>query len=98
MGWSRDKSLFPRSCSLGFPWEATNRRVVLCGVKRRRPPNRRYSMRSFAISSLLAIVALVGPGPGLLPAEEVTVTLKTPLSPPGWALLERELLRANTAA
>src|SRR5262249_42608522 len=47
---------------------------------------------------LLALVALVGPGLGLLPAEEVTVTLKMPLSPPGWALLERELLRANTAA
>ena len=34
-----------------------------------------------------------------LPAEErATIQIETPLPPPGWALLERELLRANTAA
>ena len=34
-----------------------------------------------------------------LPAQEhATIQIKTPMSPPGWALLEREVLRANTAA
>src|SRR5262245_1224936 len=32
------------------------------------------------------------------PAGEVTVTIRSPMSPPAWALLQRELLRANTAA
>jgi hypothetical protein len=31
-------------------------------------------------------------------AGDVTLTVDTPMPPPGWALLERELLRANTAA
>ncbi len=31
-------------------------------------------------------------------AADPVVTIDTPMSPPGWALLERELLRANTAA
>jgi hypothetical protein len=31
-------------------------------------------------------------------AEPVTLTIKTPMEPPSWALLERELLRANTRA
>lgn len=30
--------------------------------------------------------------------EEVTIAIDTPVSPPAWALLERELLRANSAA
>ncbi len=33
-----------------------------------------------------------------LPAEKSTLTIDTPLSPPVWALLERELLRQNSAA
>jgi hypothetical protein len=31
-------------------------------------------------------------------ADETVLHVKTPMSPPNWALLERELLRANTAA
>src|SRR4051794_15785703 len=31
-------------------------------------------------------------------ADDVTVRVATPVAPPGWALLERELLRANAAA
>ena len=31
-------------------------------------------------------------------AEEATVVIATPMTPPGWALLERELLRANSRA
>ena len=31
-------------------------------------------------------------------AGETVVAVKRPLSPPAWALLERELLRVNTAA
>src|SRR5688500_16585889 len=30
-----------------------------------------------------------------LAAEEVTIRIDTPLAPPAWAVLERELLRAN---
>jgi hypothetical protein len=37
-------------------------------------------------------------GGSQLEAGEATLTVDTPLPPPGWALLERELLRANTAA
>ena len=29
---------------------------------------------------------------------EVKISVQTPMSPPGWALLERQLLRANAAA
>src|SRR5437762_11353950 len=29
---------------------------------------------------------------------DVTLSVRTPMSPPAWALLERELLRANAAA
>ena len=32
------------------------------------------------------------------PAAEPSLVVQTPMSPPAWALLERELLRANTAA
>ena len=35
---------------------------------------------------------------GAATAAEPVLSIETPLSPPGWALLERELLRANTAA
>src|SRR5262249_23667862 len=34
----------------------------------------------------------------VLPAGEVKFSLEKPMSPPAWALLQRELLRANTAA
>lgn len=44
---------------------------------------------SFALPLLLAAPLL---------AEEVTIRIDTPLAPPAWAVLERELLRANTAA
>jgi hypothetical protein len=30
--------------------------------------------------------------------HELTLHVKTPMAPPAWALLERELLRANAAA
>src|SRR5690348_4424258 len=33
-----------------------------------------------------------------LTAGEVSIAIETPLPPPGWALLERELLRANSQA
>src|SRR5262249_12588769 len=31
-------------------------------------------------------------------AKDITVTIDTPLAPPGWAVMERELLRANSIA
>jgi hypothetical protein len=36
--------------------------------------------------------------PGASIGRETTVTITTPMSPPAWALLERELLRANSRA
>src|ERR1700737_2005589 len=35
---------------------------------------------------------------GSAPAAEPVIEIKTPMSPPAWALLERELLKANSAA
>jgi hypothetical protein len=51
----------------------------------------------------LLILALVVSGLLAMPAigaepMELTVRVETPLAPPGWALLERELLRANARA
>jgi hypothetical protein len=45
----------------------------------------------------LALAAILTwlPGPAL---AEPSITIKTPLSPPAWALLQRQLLEANTAA
>ena len=50
-----------------------------------------------AIRTLAALLAL---SPYLVPihADGVTVKVDTPMVPPEWALLERELLRANTEA
>jgi hypothetical protein len=45
---------------------------------------------------LLAMAVLFGAQN--LTASEITVTIRTPMSPPTWSLLERELLKANTAA
>jgi len=53
--------------------------------------------RSFPFAVVLASVALLCFACSL-PAEEVTLSVATPMSPPTWALLERELLRANAAA
>jgi hypothetical protein len=51
----------------------------------------------------LLVLALVGSGQGAQPAcgsddRSATVRIDTPMSPPAWALLERELLRANVRA
>jgi hypothetical protein len=48
---------------------------------------------------LPALSLLAGLGlPSAPRAAEVTLSVRAPLSPPAWALLQRELLRANTAA
>ncbi|MGE5194883.1 MAG: hypothetical protein ACM3U2_20515, partial [Deltaproteobacteria bacterium] len=44
----------------------------------------------------VALVGLILAAPAL--AVEPTLSIETPTSPPAWALLERELVRANTAA
>lgn len=46
------------------------------------------------IPTLAALAALAVPAR----AAEVSVAIATPLEPPGWAVLERELLRANARA
>jgi hypothetical protein len=53
--------------------------------------------RSFPLANVLLSVVLLYL-PCSLRAEEVTLSVTTPMSPPTWALLERELLRANAAA
>lgn len=53
--------------------------------------------RSFPLAVVLVFVTLLD-FPCWLQAEETTVSVTTPMSPPIWALLERELLRANAAA
>jgi hypothetical protein len=52
--------------------------------------------RCVLILGLIAILAC-GASP-LAAADEAPTIIQTPLSPPAWALLERELLRANTDA
>ncbi len=47
---------------------------------------------------LVVLVLFVGPNLAVVRGEEVTVTIDTPRSPPIWALLQRALLEANTAA
>ena len=46
------------------------------------------------LSWLLLLLAVGSPAPG----ESVTIDVTTPSPPPAWALLERELLRANAEA
>ncbi len=53
--------------------------------------------RSFLSAPLLAAFVLPGLS-GIAGAEQVVLSVRTPMSPPAWALLERELLRANAAA
>src|SRR5438128_1667379 len=56
-------------------------------------PSREHLMRRQPVlwSLFLSLTAA-------LPAGEPTITVRTPMSPPAWALLQRELLRANAAA
>lgn len=54
-------------------------------------------MSRFVLLASLALSALAAPIPAYA-AGPVTLRIDTPQAPPEWALLERELLRANTAA
>ena len=47
------------------------------------------------LKSVCAVLLLTGP---LVTGAEVTLVLKTPMKPPAWALMEQQLLRANSAA
>jgi hypothetical protein len=53
-------------------------------------------MRSKSLVALFVGMAVGGVAKAA--AGEVTIAIDTPMSPPAWALLERELLRANTLA
>ncbi len=50
----------------------------------------------YRLPLLVGLIVLVGAG--ALKAGEVTISIESPMPPPAWALLERELLRANTRA
>jgi hypothetical protein len=52
--------------------------------------------RSLLLSTLLALLGVMSLPRSL--RADVTLSVQTPMSPPCWALLERELLRANAAA
>src|SRR5262249_17255317 len=55
------------------------------------------SARSFLkVSFLVGLVVFLCDRP--TSAARPTISIDSPLSPPTWALLERELIRANTAA
>lgn len=49
---------------------------------------------------LLLAVMILFASPALphAQASDVTISIETPMAPPGWALMERELLKANAAA
>jgi len=50
---------------------------------------------SRTVRTLLAVAGLVG---ALRASEDVILTIDTPMAPPAWALLEQELLKANSVA
>lgn len=52
--------------------------------------------RAFLCSTSALVAAAALPGPGA--AEGAALDISTPMQPPEWALLEREVLRAHTAA
>lgn len=53
---------------------------------------------TYALHALL-LASLLGNAPAPAPAAEpVTLRVTTPMEPPAWAVLERELLKANTRA
>ena len=54
--------------------------------------------KAIARSSLLPWACLMAAGATAFAAEPVVIRIETPMEPPGWAVLERELLRANTRA
>lgn len=53
-------------------------------------------MSARRLTSLLLFAFICSPAMAF--AAEVVITVETPMSPPAWALLERELIDANTAA
>ena len=55
-------------------------------------------MRNCWINVIGCLLFVSGAGAGSLHADEVTIVIDEPMSPPGWALMERELLRANSEA
>src|SRR5262245_44534242 len=62
------------------------------------PATGNHPMRQTPWLVLLTLVGVFTIGLRPVTAEDVIITLNTPMSPPTWALLERQLLQANTAA
>ena len=56
------------------------------------------AMRRNSLNSLVGFLLLALLCSRDLSAGDVAIRIQTPMTPPGWALLERELLRANHAA
>lgn len=55
-------------------------------------------MRARVLAGLTAALSLAQIGAGLLRSPEAELTVRSPMAPPAWALLERELIRANNEA
>ena len=53
-------------------------------------------MRSWAMVLSLSLLSVCIPAE--VDGQEPTISVETPLSPPGWALLERQLIKTNTVA
>ena len=53
-------------------------------------------MRCWAIVFSLGLLSVCIPSQ--LAGQGPTISIETPLSPPGWALLERQLIETNTLA
>jgi len=51
-----------------------------------------------ALLPVFEVAAALLPGSGGIEAGNVTISIETPMSPPRWAVLERELLEANESA
>ncbi|MDP7204871.1 MAG: hypothetical protein QGH11_04840, partial [Pirellulaceae bacterium] len=53
-------------------------------------------MRSWVIALFLGLLSVLLPGE--MNGQGPTISIHTPMSPPGWALLERQLIETNTQA
>lgn len=58
----------------------------------------KFHVRHARLAAVLVVSLFVGAVSGTVVAAEPALAITTPMSPPTWALLEREVLRASSAA
>lgn len=87
-----------------FAVSKKNSRMLICGIESLVPAIAESIMlpcdlkRFLVIALSICMTQIIGIGRSQVHANEATLSIETPLSPPGWALLERELLRQNSDA